>query len=383
MNKYFQKLETAAAWIAGKKLPIENNKIVVTSFYGRGYGDNPKGIVEELLKRGKHLDIVWLTDGEKSANSLPAGVRACDYNSPAKIKELSTAKVWIDNSRKGARFKKKEQVYLQTWHGFALKRIERDVADKLPGEYEAYAKRDSAEVDLIVSNSAFMTKIYKESFWYDGAVAEFGSPRNDVLFGDTTALREKVCRELKLPVGCRIALYAPTFRADCSLDAYCLDYGRLTAALQKRFGGAWVTLVRLHPHVMTLAKDLNFDGVTTFDATPYADMQELLAAADTVITDYSSLMFDYALTRRPCFQFATDIAAYRSDRNFYFQLDALPFDLAQSNAELEKCIENFDEEKYLAAWDEFCRRCGMKEDGHASERCADWILKKIEESETK
>ena len=71
-----------------------------------------------------------------------------------------------------------------------------------------------------------------------------------------------------------------------------------------------MALIRLHPNVMSKAKDLDIDGINTFDATRYDDMQELLAAADAVISDYSSLMFDYGLTKRPCFQFATDIAAY-------------------------------------------------------------------------
>ena len=300
------------------------NKIVITSFYGRGYGDNFKPIVEELLKRGENLDIVWLTADDAAAKSLPSGVRPVPYTAKNRIHELCTAKIWLDNCRKGARVKKPGQWYLQTWHGFALKRIERDAIESLPADYAEYASRDSAQTDLIVSNSALMTKIYKESFWYSGEVAEFGSPRNDVLFAPAENLREKVRQELRLPQDCRMALYAPTFRADGSLDAYCVDYARLQKALVQRFGGNWVVLIRLHPNVMAKAKNLKFDGVTTFDATRYNDMQELLAAADAVISDYSSLMFDYGLTKRPCFQFAVDIEAYRKDRNFYFPLSKMP-----------------------------------------------------------
>lgn len=374
------RLKTAGEWFRGRGLPIDENKIVVTSFYGRGYGDNPKAIASELLKRNAGVKIVWLVSGEKARESLPEGVTACDYDSPEKIRELSTAKVWIDNSRKGARFKKPGQIYLQTWHGFALKRIEKDAADKLPAEYAEYARRDSAQCDLIVSNSAFMTKIYKESFWYDGEVEEFGSPRNDALFADNSDAVKKVQAALGIPENKKILLYAPTFRATGSLDAYGLDYASAADALAKRFGGEWVVLVRLHPHVTELAKDLKFDREFTFDATAYDDMQELLAASDAVITDYSSLMFDFALTRRPCFQFATDIEAYRGDRNFYFPLDELPFPLAVNNGELRARIESFDEKAYLEKWDAFCKKVGMKEDGHASERCADWIIGKIKEA---
>lgn len=371
------KAASALLWNAGRVLPVQKNKIVVTNFYGWGYGDNLKPIVEELLKRGEDLEIVWLTADEAAASSLPAGVRAVPYTTRNRIRELCTAKVWLDNNRKGARVKKPEQWYLQTWHGFALKRIERDAENTLPAGYAEYAARDSAQTDLIVSNSALMTKIYKESFWYSGEVAEFGSPRNDVLFAPPGGVQEKVRQVLHLPSGCRMALYAPTFRADESMDAYCLDYARLQKALTGRFGGKWVILIRLHPHVMERAGDLNFDGVTTFDATRYDDMQELLAASDAVVSDYSSLMFDYGLTRRPCFQFATDIEAYQKDRNFYFPLHEMPFPLAENNDALEQAVLHWSREEAEEAWEQFCGRFGIHEDGKAAARCADWILSKM------
>ena len=362
------KAASALLWNAGRVLPVQKNKIVVTNFYGRGYGDNLKPIVEELLKREEDLEIVWLTADEAAASSLPAGVRAVPYTTRNRIRELCTAKVWLDNNRKGARVKKPGQWYLQTWHGFALKRIERDVENTLPAGYAEYAARDSAQTDLIVSNSALMTKIYKESFWYSGEVAEFGSPRNDVLFAPPGGVQEKVRQALHLPSGCRMALYAPTFRADESMDAYCLDYARLQKALTGRFGGKWVILIRLHPHVMERAGDLNFDGVTTFDATRYDDMQELLAASDAVVSDYSSLMFDYGLTRRPCFQFATDIEAYQKDRNFYFPLHEMPFPLAENNDALEQAVLHWSREEAEEAWEQFCGRFGIHEDGKAAAR---------------
>ena len=105
-------------------------------------------------------------------------------------------------------------------------------------------------------------------------------------------------------------------------------------------------------------------------------MQLLLAGCDAVITDYSSLMFDFALTRRPCFQFAMDIEAYKGDRNFYFPIDETPFPLAVSNEEMVQKILQFDEASYQADWDAFYQKMGFCEDGNASERCVQWILKK-------
>lgn len=374
---FAEKAASALLWNAGRALPVQHNKIVVTNFYGRGYGDNLKPIVAELLRRDADLDIVWLTADCAAAESLPAEVRAASYAAKERIRELCTAKVWLDNNRKGARVKKPGQWYLQTWHGFALKRIERDVEDTLPAGYAQYAARDSAQTDLIVSNSALMTKIYRESFWYSGEVAEFGSPRNDLFFAPAAGIRDKVCAALHLPAGVLIALYAPTFRADGSMEAYCLDYARLRAALAQRFGGNWVVLVRLHPHVMAQAQALHFDGLTTFDATRYDDMQELLAAADAVVSDYSSLMFDYGLTGRPCFQFAVDIEAYQKDRNFYFPLTQMPFPLAQSNDALEAAVLGWDAARAARDWETFRAAYGIREDGKASARCADWILDKL------
>lgn len=375
-----KKMQKGLSWILYRALPVQNNKVVFSSFYGRGASDNPKAIVDALANCSEKLDIVWLAKDPAHAG-VPEGVRVVRYDTPAAIRELSTAKVWVDNCRKGARYKKKGQYYMQTWHGFALKRIERDVADKLNtpenAVYAAYAKRDSAQIDAIISNSTFMTKIYQQSFWYDGPVLAYGSPRNDILVHPPVQAKKQVARTLQLPEDCRYILYAPTFRADHSLQAYDLDYRAVCDACEQRFGGKWIALVRLHPNIMQLAKELTFDRKTTFDATAFDDMQLLLSACDAVITDYSSLMFDFALTRRPCFQFATDIDAYKTDRNFYFPIDETPFPLAKSNAEMVQYIRNFDDSAYQKDWDAFYKKMGFCEDGQAAQRCVQWILNKI------
>jgi CDP-glycerol glycerophosphotransferase len=366
------KLLTGLWWLICRLFPVKKNKIVISSYYGRGYSDSPKAIADELLRRNEGLDIVWLTDNPKS---LPEGVRAARYSGLGRIYELSTAKVWIDNCRKGARFKKSGQIYMQTWHGFALKRIEKDVVDKLPDpNYEAYAVRDSGQTDLIVSNSAHMTEIYKKSFWYSGEVAEFGSPRNDVLFRGGGA-REKVRRALGIDGSAMIVLYAPTFRVDHSLEPYRLDDAALVDALEARFGGRWVFVTRLHPNIARLSGELNYKNAV--DATMYDDIQELLSASDAIISDYSSVIFDFALTGRPCFQYAADIDAYRRDRNFYIPLDKLPFPLSVTPDELCESIRNFNDGAFAEKWKSFAGQYGIIEDGQASRRCADWILEKI------
>ena len=125
------KILRTGARVIGRCAPIKKRKIVFTSYVGRGYSDNPKAIAEELIKRGTKADMVWLVRDEKEAKTLPKEIRPCRINSLKHIWELSTARVWVDNCRKYDKSKKKNQFYLQTWHGFPLKRIEGDVETAL------------------------------------------------------------------------------------------------------------------------------------------------------------------------------------------------------------------------------------------------------------
>lgn len=374
-----KKYVSALARRAFRVVPIKQNKVVFSSYYGRGYSDNPKAIADVLLNSGEDLDLVWLLKNERDAASLPEGIRAGSYSNPvSRAWHLMTAKVWVDNCRKGERCKRPGQYYMQTWHGFALKRIEKDAAEALEPGYVQSCIRDSEDCDLMVSGSAFMTGLHKESFWYDGEVAEFGTPRNDVFFRDNAAASRKVRRFWSLPEDRRLLLYAPTFRADHSTECYCLDAEAAAKACEDRFGGRWSALIRLHPNVAAQSKGLfPYDGERIIDATAYPDMADLLLACDLLITDYSSSMFDYALGGKPCLRFAPDIEAYRRDRGFYFSLDSLPFPLASSNEELKTQIENFDEEVQRVRWEKFASENGFCEDGHAAERCAQWILDKL------
>lgn len=376
--KTLRKLAFAAARRLFLLLPVSKNKIVFCSYYGRGYSDSPKAIAQALLDSGKSLRLQWLVKDDREAQSLPPSIEPVIYDSLHRIYTLSTARVWVDNCRKYERFKRKNQFYLQAWHGFALKRIEADVADVLEPEYIRGCKQDSRQCDLMVSGSAFMTGLYRNVFWYDGEVAEFGTPRNDVFFAPQPQTRQKVLDCFGLSRERKLVLYAPTFRADHSVDAYRLEARGLLEACRSRFGGQWSLLARLHPNVASQSGSLfAYDGEQVLDATLYPDMQELLCACDLLVTDYSSCMFDFALSGKPCLRFALDIEAYRQDRGFYFSLDEVPFPLADSNEALQKAVMNFDQAAYEARWQDFARANGFREDGHASQRCAQWILDRI------
>lgn len=373
-------LVSKALWGICGRMPIDKKKVLFSSYYGRGYSDSPKAIAEALLQSGADVKLCWLVKSEEEAATLPSGVTPVDQNNAlARIMAYSTSRVWVDNCRKYVPHKRKGQVYMQVWHGFALKMIEADAPQALEDEYIRGSKNDSAMTDVIVSGSGFMSGLYRNSFWYDGEVAELGTPRNDIFFGDAcVALEKKVRSALKLPAGRRLALYAPTFRADQNLGCYTLDAQRLLSACERRFGGQWTVLIRLHPNIAGKSAGLfPYDGEKLVDATAYPDMQELLAGADLLITDYSSSMFDYALTGKPCVRFALDVESYTRERNFYFPLTELPFPMARSNDELEELILRYDQDQWSGKWEQFKSDNGFREDGQASVRCARWILDRL------
>ena len=364
------------ASLLARLMPVKKNRVVFSSYYGRGYSDSPKAICQALLDSGEKLDLCWLVKNDREAATLPAGVRPVPHTGFEKFKALATARVWVDNCRKYENMKKPGQFYLQTWHGFALKRLEADVADHLEAAYVRAGQTDSAQTDLYLSGSRFMTELYQNSFWYHGRVLQIGTPRNDVFFTPQPETGAKVRKALGLAPERKLLLYAPTFRADRSTDAYCLDADGVRKACETRFGGAWTVLVRLHPNVADQSASLfAYDGVHTVDATLYPDMQELLVSADLLITDYSSSMFDYALSGKPVVRFTPDAAAYAGDRNFYFELDSLPFPGAETNALLEQTILQLPAQN--RAWAEFAARNGFAEDGQAARRCADLIINLI------
>ncbi|MBC1457166.1 CDP-glycerol glycerophosphotransferase family protein [Listeria newyorkensis] len=352
--------------------PIEKNKIVVSAYYGGGYADSPKAIVAELLPQG--FDIVWLVrDGQEK--TLPAGVRPVRYGSKQAIHELATAKIWLDNCRqKYSPPKRKQQVYFQTWHGsLALKKIEKDAAKQLQPAYLDRAKRDAKKCDYMMAGSDFCERIYTDSFWFRGEVLASGTPRCDALLKTDAALTQYVAEAFQSKPTTKFALYAPTFRQGENLTAYLQDFTKVHEALQNRFGGEWKILVRLHPNVAKLAKQINY-GENILNATDYPDMQELLAVSEWLITDYSSSMFDMAIAGKKVVLYTPDLDNYlKKERAMYFDLKELPFQLTKTPEALVSQMEEFDEADYHKKLAVFQQHIGSYETGNASVMVADKI----------
>lgn len=370
-------------WAAGMKglmilarlRPLDRNKVMAEGYYGGGFGDNGKAVAEALLAKRPGLDVVWAAKPEHRA-TVPAGIRYVQYRSPRYFWELATAAVWIDNSRKRHLevAKRRGQFYIQCWHGgFPLKKIERDVEEHLSASYVADAKWDAGATDLMLSGNEYFTGLCRSSFWYDGEVLTCGTPRLDALFHVTEDRVRAVRERLGVPEGRRLVLYAPTFRVDYRTDCYSLDFHRVLERLERDTGEKWMFLVRLHPNVADRAGAIEYtDDVR--DATAYPDLYELLPAVDMVISDYSSLMLDAGLIKKPTFIFATDLADYLDDRGIYLGVQALPFPLAESNDALLENLRHFDRTAYEAALEGFFKRVGSYENGTASEKAADRVL---------
>lgn len=365
-----------------KNKPIQSNKIIIDNFIGKGLGGNLKYIVEALLKVNSNLDIVWEVSDKNI--KLPVGIRKVKYNSPRALKELLTAKVWIDNVKNSYKpDKRKDQFYLQTWHaGLGLKASEKQIENVLSPKYVTAAKRDAAMTNLMLSDSDWTTDIYENWFWYSGPISKTGFPRNDVLIEQPADISKKVRSSFGLNEDTKLVLYAPTFRdVNSSLDIYKFDFVKIIAALKSKFGSDYVVLIKLHPNVANLLNESNLYNFNSRlkNASFYPDMQELIVACDCLITDYSSCMFDAMIAKKKVFLLAKDLDEFKAkDRNLLFDIKKdLPFSFSNDEDELIKNINSFDDKKYKSDIADFSKEVGLYEDGHASERVAKIILKEM------
>ena len=359
--------------------PLNPKKMVVVNFYGQGYGGNPKAIVEALMPLDSSLDIVWLYDPKRTnKDSFPSSVRLVPYATRKAMYELATAKVWLDNARKFFMPKKRQaQYYMQTWHaGITLKKVEKDAVHSLEKNYIKHAIKDAKQTDIMISNSIFTDRLYHESFWYEGELLTYGTPRCDSLVYPNEDSNKKVREYFNLAKDTNIVLYAPTFRANGQIDQYQLDYDALLDVLKIRDTQPWVVLLRLHPNVISEASNIIYNE-NLRNASSYPDMYELLSMSDVLLTDYSGVMFEFAVTKKPVFLYCLDLEIYRKERDFYFELDQLPFTLATSQESLFQNIQAHDDMKYLTGVDKFFSLVELHETGHASQKAAEWLIEKL------
>lgn len=358
---------------------VQPNKIIFMTFNHR-YMCNPKYICEEINRQNLPVDMVWaVTTPQLKSQEFPKNVRLVVRGTYPFFKELVTSKVWVENAF-GLTWnpipKKKDQFYLQTWHGsMGLKRMgKEDVKNR---RWSFAASLSGKWVDLCISNSTFETEIFRQTHWPTNQIQELGHARNDILFSDKETqdgIRSRICEYFEIDPAKKIALYAPTFRNSDSPKIFDLDYSRFLDALQKKFGGEWVLLNRYHFKTKAVRKKhVENTDERIISASSYPDIQELMVASDVGITDYSSWICDFVLTGRPGFIYAPDLAAYDQERGFYYPLNETPFPVAETNKELEENILNFDSEQYAKQKEEFLKARGCKETGTAAKQIVEII----------
>ena len=359
--------------------PIQNNKLFVMTFQ-KTLTCNPRYVVDELIRRGSDIEIVVC--GNETLpyeyRNLP-NIRTVKRATVAHFVEQASSKVWLDNAMNCEWWpikKKPGQLYLQTWHGsLGLKRIDPSTQSK---RWLYSGNRSSEATDYIFSNSDFETGVYRETYWPNGKILLSGHARNDMFFEESLLekYRAKVFDFYRLPADTKIALYAPTFRdvPTPEYDIMKIDFEGLKGALEKRFGGDWRIAIRLHPRDKGSASTLVRQYPFMFNAGDYPEMQELMCATDLGITDYSSWICDFTLSRRPGFIYAPDLAHYtEKDRGFYYPLESTPFAVSKNSNELIAQIEAFDQESYESQLESYWERLGSVESGQASRIISDII----------
>jgi len=356
--------------------PIKKNKIFIQNYNGKGYGDNPKYIIEEILRREFDFVLVWAVVPKLSKN-FPQRVKTVRHKSIRAIYEEATAKIWIDNCRKQLYVRKrKEQYYIQTWHGMVnFKKVEKDVEQNLSAYYVKHAKYDSILANLFLSDSKFSSQLYRSAFWYNGEILECGSPRDDILvkYETNQNIKAKVKQHFNIDINKKIILYAPTFRNNASIDIYDINYELILNSLQEQTNENWIFFIRLHPNVSEKSELISYKE-SIINATNYDDMQELMLTSDILITDYSDCMYEFALMNKPVFLYANDHEQYRKERGFYFDIFSMPFPCAVNNDELLQKIIHFDIANYLDSLGIFFNKVGIIKNGDASSKVVNKIL---------
>jgi CDP-glycerol glycerophosphotransferase len=341
---------------------------------GNSYGDSVRCLSDYVSEHHPDTIIVW------AFTNNYIGKANCEHkkvvlSSLAYFYHLYTSKYIVTNFAMDFRSfssKRKGQICLQTWHGTALKKIgydmyetDKNLAYKLFGVDRI--KNMGILTDYLISGSNYMTKIFKERFRYEKEIFEIGTPRNDIFFKENPEIRKKVRDFYSLNEGNGIILYAPTFRNDEQFTYYDIDLSLIKQLWEERTGHQYTIMVRLHPNIASKSAEfIRMFPEGTVDASFYPDMQELLYDADVLITDYSSSMFDFMLSKKPIIMYVPDRQTY--SRGFYLDIVELPFIIVNNNSEISAKLSGFDNDKYQQGVQAFLKRLGSAENGNATEK---------------
>jgi CDP-glycerol glycerophosphotransferase (TagB/SpsB family) len=350
---------------AAKDEPL--NAVFFESFYGQNASCNPLAIDRAIARLRPDVARYWsVTD---ASVSVPSGATALIEGSSEWWRIRGSARLLVVNDWLRKRLRKRRyQTVLQTWHGTMLKKLA--LSRVRLGLRSAIATlRERGRWDILLAQNPYSRGIFRRAYAFTGSVWEEGYPRDDVLLtGDAAAIRDR----LGISSGVTVLLYAPTWRDDRPDHVDHLDVARFADLL----GDEYVTLIRGHSRTLLPGEDVRAPNV--LDVTGYPDVSELFLVADALITDYSSVMFDFTVTGKPVYFFTPDLDHYREKlRGFYFDLiPVAPGPVVTTVAELAALVRDRDNvrrqftEKYRA-WRE---RFNPRDDGHAADRVVQRLL---------
>ena len=340
------------------------DQVLFVSFGGKQVSDSPLDIFFELQKTRPGLKLVWAV--VSSDQTVPAGASKVLVGSVEWFSALAKSKYLVSNNNLPQYFRKTPgQIYLETWHGTPLKKIGLDIANNnLTSGYNAAMKREAGYWDYLVSPNQFCSEIFPRAFGFRGRLLETGYPRNDRLQKPNTSIRAKI----GIAEGQTVVLYAPTWRDDAR-DAEG-NWATVNNLAQLKLPKNFTLLYRGHTNTLASSRNL---AAGTIDVTEYPDVTDLYLAADVLVTDYSSVMFDFSVTGKPMIFLCPDLAEYRTLRGFYFDFeDEAPGPIVKTAGEVVEALKKLPKrDKKYAAWQ---AKFNALEDGKASARVVDAVF---------
>ena len=368
----------------------EEDLFVFESFFGKSYGGNPRYVFEELVRSGREFRAVWVHSPSRkpfnfkqfkntSVTIIQVARGSAEYKS-----YLNRAKYWINNIRFSDDIQKPEgTIYLQTWHGTPLKRLGLDIeVEGIEADARASFLNEAKNWDYLLAQNTYSSDIFKRAFDIRCPVLDEGYPANDFLVDPVR--RGKVAAYVRkaydVPADKKVITYAPTWRESnrdglkwSFKNRVQMDFFRL----KERFSDEYVVLTRLH-HLM--ANTLQLEGLDGFtrDASKEPDANRLMAATDVLITDFSSIFFDYACSGKPMIFHMYDIENYKNNlRGLYLDpYTDLPGPVTTTENELIAALENIGnwQEEYGARFEKFRERFLSSDDGGAAKRVVDRVF---------
>lgn len=376
--------------------PTDEKIIVFESFLGKQYGCSPKAIYQYILtdERFRDYTFVWAfrTPKLKEIREQFTDPRTIlvTYKSGDYYKYFARAKYWITNWRIPPYMtKKKDQILIETWHGTPLKKIGLDSTiegNPLASQKKSHKMylKDSRDYDYFVSPSAFCTRVFTTAFGLDKLhkehiLIESGYPRNDALLNHTPEDADLIKEKLHIPKDKKVILYAPTWRDNQHTLGVgnTLDVENHFTKFMENISDEYVIIVRLHYLIASQVDLSRFEG-KVFNYSSLDDVNQLYIISDILITDYSSVFFDYANLHRPILFYMYDLEEYRTQiRDFYIDLKELPGPIIETEDALLEAIGHIDEieASFRETYQTFCDTYNYLDDGHAAERIVNACIK--------